>query len=48
VPEKILLGSDFPVGQSPSEAVQAVKELPISEAFKAKILGENAARLLAL
>jgi len=46
VPEKLLLGSDFPVGQSPSEAVQAVDELPVEERFKRLILGENAARLL--
>lgn len=47
VPEKILFGSDFPVGQSPSEAVEAVKTLPVSERFKGQILGENAVRLLA-
>ncbi|MFQ5904128.1 MAG: amidohydrolase family protein [Candidatus Binatia bacterium] len=48
VPEKILMGSDFPVGQSPGEAVQAVRSLPVSEGFKSQILGENAARLLGL
>jgi predicted TIM-barrel fold metal-dependent hydrolase len=48
VPQKLLLGSDFPVGQSPSEAVEAVSELPVDEQFKRLILGENAARLLNL
>lgn len=48
VSQKILLGSDFPVGQSPSEAIDAVKRLLISERFKSQILGENAARLLSL
>ena len=46
VPDKILLGSDYPCGQTPKEAVEAVRALPISEDFKLKILGENAARLL--
>lgn len=48
VPDKILLGSDFPVGQTPSEAIEAVKMLPVGEKFKSQILGENAARLLGL
>jgi predicted TIM-barrel fold metal-dependent hydrolase len=48
VPDKILLGSDYPCGQTPKEAVQTVRALPISEDFKLKILGENAARLLGL
>lgn len=48
VPRKIFLGSDFPVGQSPLEAVEAVNDLPVSVAFKRQILGENAARLLGL
>jgi len=46
VPDKILLGSDYPFGQTPKEAAEAVKTLPISEEFKAKILGGNAANLL--
>ncbi len=46
VSQKILLGSDFPVGQSPTEAVAAVNALPVGEAFKRGILGENAARIL--
>jgi predicted TIM-barrel fold metal-dependent hydrolase len=48
VPDKILLGSDYPVGQTLEEAVDAVRRLPISEDFMGKILGENAARLLGL
>jgi predicted TIM-barrel fold metal-dependent hydrolase len=48
VSDKILLGSDFPVGQTPGEAVEAVQALPVSDRFKRKILGENAARLLGL
>ena len=48
VPDKILLGSDYPCGQTPKEAVEAVQSLPISEDFKRKILGENATRLLGL
>jgi predicted TIM-barrel fold metal-dependent hydrolase len=48
VPDKILLGSDYPAGQTPMEAVEAVRSLPISEDFKGKILGENAARQLGL
>jgi predicted TIM-barrel fold metal-dependent hydrolase len=47
VPDKILLGSDYPLGQ-PAEAAEAVRSLPISEDFMRKILGENAARLLSL
>lgn len=48
VPDKILLGSDYPCGQTPKEAVEAVRALPISEDFKLKVLGENASRLLGL
>jgi uncharacterized protein len=48
VSEKLLLGSDFPVGQSPTEAVEAVNGLGVGERFKRLILGENAARLLNL
>jgi predicted TIM-barrel fold metal-dependent hydrolase len=48
VPNKILLGSDYPCGQTLKEAVEAVRALLISENFKLKVLGENAARLLGL
>ncbi len=48
VPDKILLGSDYPCAQTPREAVEAVRNLPINEDFKLKILGENAAKLLRL
>ncbi len=46
VPDKILLGSDYPAGQTPKEAAEAVKKLPVSQGFKAKILGANAAKIL--
>ncbi len=46
VSDKILFGSDYPAGQSPKEAADAVKRLPVSQSFKDKILGENASRLL--
>jgi predicted TIM-barrel fold metal-dependent hydrolase len=46
VPDKVLLGSDYPCGHTPKDAVEAVRRLPITEDFKRKILGENAARLL--
>ncbi len=48
VPDKILFGSDYPAGQTPKEAYEAVSKLPISQSFKEKILGNNAARLLGL
>ena len=48
VRDKILLGSDFPVGQTPGDAIEAVQGLPVSDPFKRQILGENAARLLGL
>jgi predicted TIM-barrel fold metal-dependent hydrolase len=48
VSDKILLGSDYPAGQTPREAVEAVKKLPVSQSFKEKILGKNAAAVLGL
>ncbi len=48
VADKLLLGSDYPCGQTPKEAAEAVRNLPISDDFKHKILGDNAARLLGL
>ena len=48
VPDKIFFGSDYPGGQSPQEALEAVKSLSISEEFKRKIMGDNAAGLLNL
>jgi len=48
VPDKILLGSDYPAGQTPKEAAEATKKLPISQSFKEKILGKNATKLLRL
>lgn len=46
--DKIMLGSDYPAGQTPKEAAESVRTLPISDSFKEKILGENASRLLGL
>ncbi len=48
VPDKILFGSDYPPGQTPKEASEAVSKLAISQSFKEKILGNNAAKLLRL
>ncbi len=48
VPDKILLGSDYPAGQTPKEAAEAVKALPIGQDFKEKILGKNASKILGL
>jgi len=48
VPDKILLGSDYPAGQTPKEAAEAVEELPIGQGFKRRILGDNAATVLGL
>ncbi len=48
VPDKILFGSDYPAGQTPKEGVEAVKKLPVSQSFKEKILGNNAAKILGL
>jgi len=46
--DKILMGSDYPAGQTPKEAAEAVGRLPVGEEFKEKILGANAVRLLGL
>lgn len=48
VADKLLYGSDFPVGQTPTEGIAAVKSLPVSDDFKAKVLGENTAKVLGL
>lgn len=48
VADKILLGSDYPAGQTPREAAEAVNRLPVSQDFKERILGNNAAVLLGL
>jgi hypothetical protein len=46
--DKILLGSDYPPGQTQKEAAEAVERLPVSQDFKKRILGQNAAALLGL
>ncbi len=48
VSDKILLGSDYPAGQTPKEAVRAVEKLPVGQSFKEKILGKNASKILSL
>ncbi len=48
VPDKILFGSDYPASQTPKEAYEALKKLPISQAFMEKILGHNAEKILGL
>ena len=48
VSDKILFGSDYPAGQTPKEAAEAVNKLPVSQSFKEKILGNNAVTLLRL
>ena len=48
VSDKLLLGSDYPAAQTPQEALASVIGLPISEDFKTKIIGGNAAKLLRL
>ncbi|MDH4067723.1 MAG: amidohydrolase family protein [Dehalococcoidia bacterium] len=48
VSNKILFGSDYPAGQTPKEAAAAVQKLPISQGFKERILGKNAAKILGL
>ena len=46
VSDKILMGSDYPAGQTPKEATEAVNGLPVSQNFRDKIMGENASKLL--
>jgi len=48
VPDKLMLGSDYPAAQTPQEALAVVNSLPISDEFKRKIKGENAAKLLGI
>ena len=46
--DKILFGSDWPGVPGIAENIQAIKELPVSEECKRKVLGENALRILGL
>ncbi len=48
LPDKIMLGSDYPAGQTPKEAAEVAKKLPVSQSFKEKILGKNASKILGL
>jgi len=46
IAHKVIYGSDWPGVPTIKENVEAIRELPISEEAKRKILGENGARLL--
>ena len=46
--EKVLYGSDFPFNKSPRGEIDYILNLPLSDAEKEGILGENARRLLDL
>ncbi len=46
VADKVIYGSDWPGVPTIKENLQAIRELPLSEEAKKKILGVNAARLL--
>jgi len=46
--EKVIYGSDWPGVPTMKENIQAIRRLPMGEDAKQKILGGNAARLLAL
>ena len=48
IAHKVIYGSDWPGVPSIRENIVALKDLKISKDAKAKILGENAARLLKL
>jgi predicted TIM-barrel fold metal-dependent hydrolase len=44
--DKIVFGTDWPGLRSIKSNIEAIRSLPITEETKAKILGDNAARLL--
>ena len=46
--DKIVFGSDWPGIIDIKKNVAAILDLPLSKSTKAKILGENAARLLGM
>lgn len=48
VSDKLFLGSDYPAAQTSGQAIAAVHSLPVSDTFKEKILGQNAAKFLGL
>jgi predicted TIM-barrel fold metal-dependent hydrolase len=48
IPEKIVFGSDWPGIRDVSVNVEAIRQLPLRETTKEKILGENAARILGI
>lgn len=48
ISDKLMLGSDYPAAQTPQEALDVVNSLPISDEFKQKIKGQNAAKVLGI
>jgi len=48
ITDKVIFGSDWPGVTDLKGNIEAIKELPIPESGREKILGENAARLLGL
>jgi hypothetical protein len=46
VADKVIFGSDWPGMPYVGSNIEAIRELPLSEETKDKILGENAARIL--
>jgi predicted TIM-barrel fold metal-dependent hydrolase len=46
ISDKVLFGTDMQ--HSPSEYIEEIRQLPISDEFKEKILGDNAEKLLSL
>ena len=48
IPEKVVYGSDWPGNPYPRRNIEAINGLPLSSESKARILGDNAARLLGL
>ncbi|MBI4319675.1 MAG: amidohydrolase [Chloroflexi bacterium] len=48
VADRVIFGSDWPAIASIGKNIEAIRQLPLNESTKKKILGENAARILRL